>query len=238
MKVENDGSIGRNEVKLIQQLQLLHDHVITTYEAERRLLSSYLHDTVIQVLSAVHIQLSTLALDFPDLAQSELPDSLDMIVELVEGLLGAVRSLRPLELDLLDLNDVLKQASEEFSRLTGISVEYVASEIPHSLPEAEAVAFYRLVQEQFVNVLKHAKATRIWVTMEARDDSLVLTIKDDGRGFDSGGKIDDFARAPGLGLLGLMVRFQQLDGRVSIHSANGQGTTVIGYLPQPQPESY
>ena len=230
MKTGNNNFSPKKAGELIQRLQLLHTHMVSTDEAESKSLSSYLHDSVVQVLSAVHMQLSMLVFEYPQLADSALPDSLTMVADLAEDLVMTARKLWPLDLSSLGLNAVLQQVCEDFSQLVQIPIIYLGTELP-DLPEATAIAFYRLIQAQLTNIREHAQATNVWVTLQVDGRSVGLTIKDNGRGFDDDGQVIDCANVPGLSLLGLMVRFRQLNGLLSIHSARGQGTTITAVLP-------
>jgi signal transduction histidine kinase len=229
MKLDHDNPEIHDDEKFARLLQLLHTRLIADQEGERLRLAAYLNDTAVQILLALHIRLSMHVNEPPQSAQSQWAEMLDMIIELAGGLALTAKQLRPLELDTLGLHEVLQQACQE---LTELSVYYEGIELPR-LPEAMTLCFYRLAQEALANVLRHAQATKVWVKLQADRGFISLTVKDDGIGFGQHSQIDHPVDAPGLGLFNLMVRFQQLNGRLTIHSIPGQGTVVTAVLPIP-----
>ena len=161
---------------------------------------------------------------------AQLADTLAIVADVVDELRLAARKLRPLELDTLGLDAALRQACEEFDDLTKLTISYHGAD-PPTLPEAVSLAFYRLAQEALANIQAHAKATQVQVVLKSKDVMIKLQMKDNGRGLPISGEIDDPLDAPGLSLFGLMTRFQQLNGRVTIQSQRGQGTTITAVLP-------
>ena len=96
-------------------------------------------------------------------------------------------------------------------------------------PDAE-LALYRIVQEALTNVVRHAGARKARITLERSEDRMVVTIEDDGRGFEPRQSTDVGGR--GLGLVGMAERARFLGGRFGIESANGEGTRVIVEVPR------
>ncbi|MDX1413357.1 MAG: ATP-binding protein [Candidatus Promineifilaceae bacterium] len=202
-------------------------------EQERKLMSSYLNDTVVQSLSALHIKFYLL-LSKPQTEKElrkQLGESITQITELVEETTAMARRLRPLELDALGLNAALQQTCEDFTHLTSITVSYKGVDLAF-LSEKEAVALFRLAQEALVNILKHADASLVKITLQTQNGVVMLSIEDNGRGFSG---IHDKTDPPGLSLLGLMLTFEQLHGEITIQSAVGEGTTITAALPYPLP---
>jgi signal transduction histidine kinase len=89
------------------------------------------------------------------------------------------------------------------------------------LPADMKIAVYRIAQEAFNNIVKHASATQVWVTLRAGDDQLALSVRDDGRGFDSATTPDDH-----MGLRIMAERAASIGARLRIDSAPGRGTEV------------
>jgi signal transduction histidine kinase len=96
------------------------------------------------------------------------------------------------------------------------------------LSPAAEITFYRIAQESLTNVIKHAHATRVDVVLEARPDSVLLIIEDDGVGFDPGGSD---SKPTGIGLVGMRERSALIGATLQVESAAGKGTTV--YLRYP-----
>jgi two-component system NarL family sensor kinase len=213
----------------------LYGRLLTEREIENHQAATTLNDGVVQSLLGLHIWLyshfnkSSARLDENE--QTALSDSLTVIDDLIETVRVISAELWPIELDTVGLNVALQQASEQFSSLTQVEVVY-AGEDNDALPEATAIALYRLAQELFDNIGKHAQAMKVQLTLSFNDRNVQLKIKDNGQGFaNDGDDIIDPLKAPGLTLFGLMVYFQQLNGRITIQSQPGQGTIVTAILP-------
>jgi signal transduction histidine kinase len=132
--------------------------------------------------------------------------------------------LRPSMLDDLGLIPALEWQAREVSRRSGIKVKVTAENVPDSLPDELRTCIYRVVQETLHNVSRHSGAKNALVSVQYMGDSLVLTVKDDGSGYDS-------EKTTGLGLLGMEERVKQLGGRLEIQSQPGQGTLLRATLP-------
>lgn len=218
------------QANLEEHFQLLYVQAVDAHETEQNQIAAYLNDTVVQTLSALHIQLSLLSHQSPETMASHLADALVSIVDLVDDVTQMSRSLHPLELDIAGLDSALQQASEEFSKLAGVMVHFQSTELP-PLSAASRLAFYRCLQEGFTNILKHAQAIEVWVSLAGDETAVHLTIQDNGQGFAAAEEITTLHDAPGLGLLALMVRFRRLNGRLAIQSTVGEGTLVTAVLP-------
>ena len=103
--------------------------------------------------------------------------------------------------------------------------------MPQDLEPDLSVACFRIVQESITNILRHAKATKIHVTLRQEEHSLDLCIKDDGIGMSAREMPDTAAVRSTLGLLGMQERAQALGGRITIQSLPGQGTEVRVWIP-------
>ncbi len=220
---------------LSEQLTRLLGHLIAKQEAQHQQLALALNDTILQSLIVLQVQLFALtreAISEPnEKAQATLNDSLKLVETLVDNLRALARGLRPIELNTIGLAAALQQASEEFRGATQIEVVYEDEE-GVVLPERETTFLFRLSEEVFDNIRKHAEATKVRVKLHSNAQSVWLEIEDNGKGFLSDGDITDPLNAPGLGLLALMIYAQQLNGRILIRSQLGQGTSVTAVLPQ------
>jgi signal transduction histidine kinase len=127
-------------------------------------------------------------------------------------------------LDDLGLIPALEWQAREVSRRSSIQVKVAAEKVPDSLSDAVRTCIYRVVQEALHNVSQHSGARSATVTVCQTGESLMLIVKDDGRGFDP-------VRMRGLGLLGMEERVKQLGGRMEIQSQPGKGTALRVTLP-------
>jgi signal transduction histidine kinase len=99
------------------------------------------------------------------------------------------------------------------------------------------IAIFRIVQEALNNITKHAQARDVYIKLEYRPENLVVTVRDDGVGFDMGAVRMSRAHRPSLGLAGMQERAALVGGEVSIQSSPGQGTLVEAKLPFHSEES-
>jgi len=156
--------------------------------------------------------------------------SLDNIRSFADSSVNSIRDiallLRPSMLDDLGLMPALEWQAREVSRRSGIKVTVTAGNVPDSLPDEMRTAVYRLVQEALYNVSRHSGAKSATVNVRQEDGSLLLTVEDDGSGFDA-------AKMRGLGILGMEERIRQLGGEFEIRSAPGKGTELRARLPIP-----
>jgi signal transduction histidine kinase len=150
--------------------------------------------------------------------------------EAVDRTIGIVRNvtsaLRPAALD-VGLAAALEWQADEFTRRSGIECLLHADE-DVELDDGQATALFRIVQESLTNVLKHAHATHVEVTLDAPGDAIRLEVSDNGRGFDAAGQ----PQRGKFGLMGMRERVLVLGGRVDINSAPGTGTSIQVSLPR------
>jgi signal transduction histidine kinase len=105
-------------------------------------------------------------------------------------------------------------------------VEIDAASVPEDLPEEHKTCIYRVTQEALHNIVQHAGARSVKVSVEQQDGRVRLAIRDDGRGFDA-------QREKGMGLLGMQERVTRLGGQFAIESRPGHGTELRVVLPVP-----
>jgi signal transduction histidine kinase len=229
-RIERQNSRRYREVlKARQALEQLSARLVDAQESERRTISRELHDQVGQTLNAVLVETANLAKRIPAGDAASLR-SLDNIRSFADSSVNSIRDiallLRPSMLDDLGLMPALEWQAREVSRRSGIKVTVTAGNVPDSLPDEMRTAVYRLVQEALHNVSRHSGAKSATVNVRQEDGSLLLTVEDDGSGFDA-------AKMRGLGILGMEERVRQLGGQFEIRSAPGKGTELRARLPIP-----
>ena len=97
--------------------------------------------------------------------------------------------------------------------------------------EKERMTVYRIIQECITNILKHAEAGRMSLRLKVDDGNVLLTVEDDGKGFDVDGVSALRAGARGMGLAAMAERVRMLGGRIDVHSAHGDGTRIQVVFP-------
>lgn len=211
-------------------LRDLSARLIEVQESERRSLSRELHDEVGQSLSALLLGIGNVAaIVSPDggAARAQLAD----LRRLAERTVATVRDmsllLRPSMLDDLGLIPAVQWQAREVSRNSNIYVQVLAESIPEDLPDDYKTCIYRIVQEALRNVVRHARAKSVRIHLSLSAEHLLLTIKDDGQGFQP-------HREKGLGLLGMEERVSHLRGDFHVESQPGEGTCIRVELPLAQ----
>ena len=221
-----ESQIGR------ERLLELTKRVISAQEEERRRLSRELHDETGQALTALRINLGLMGGDVPGDAAA-LRQRLGEAVTLTDSVGDQIRQmaqgLRPPVLDALGVNSALEGFCRDFGRRTQLAIEYSGEDL--SLPpETVGIHLYRFLQEALTNIIKHARAHRVQVALEAVDGVIRLVVEDDGVGFD----LDAWESQPsgmGIGLLSMRERVEQLQGRLEIISRPGHGTRLVAHIP-------
>ncbi len=211
--------------------------ILDAQESERRRVARDLHDTVAQELAAHHLALERLA----DRAEAE------PVSEKITALGGDVREmLETLRRILLDLRlsvledmgfvAALQWQLERLSSRHGIATSFTYDGVAVSRTDPAAVALFRILLESLQNIVQHAEASYVFVTVDFGEEEVSLAIEDDGVGFDTAALRPDAPGAHedgrGLGVLGMRERAELLGGSLKIESAPGAGTTVWARVPR------
>jgi signal transduction histidine kinase len=200
---------------------------MSAQELERQRLARELHDETGQALTSILLGLKSLE-DVK--GESELAESTSRLRELVVTTLQDVRrlavELRPKALDDFGLVPALERLVDTFREQTGIEVDLEPRLGEERLPSDVETTLYRITQEALTNVVKHANAKRVSIVLTRRDGSVSAVIEDDGRGFAEGQ-----GSGNGLGLLGMRERVALVDGRLTVESSPGAGTTLSIEVP-------
>jgi signal transduction histidine kinase len=209
------------------ELEALSARLVDAQETERRSISRELHDEVGQSLGALLVEVGRLEATMPAGA-TQFKDHVDKIKSVAETTVETVRNiallLRPSMLDDLGLVAALEWQGREVSRRSETEVEIQSVGVSETIPDEYKICIYRLVQEALNNAASHSAAKNAKVTVEQKTNIILVTVSDDGRGFDP-------QRVRGLGLLGMEERVKRLGGKLTIDSKPGSGTTVRAEFP-------
>jgi signal transduction histidine kinase len=225
---EESGARFAEITRAKHELSNLSARVLDTQENERRRIARELHDEVGQSLWAMGLEIDNLGAAVKS-GDTELTlRRLDGLREMSNNSVRVVRDmsllLRPSMLDDLGLVPALEWLGREVSRTSGLHVEVTEEQIPDLLPEEHKTCVFRVVQEALRNTCRHAGAKHARILVQASGHKLILSVQDDGCGFDP-------TRNKGLGLLGLEERASHLGGACSIDSKPGCGTIITLQLP-------
>jgi signal transduction histidine kinase len=208
------------------ELRELAGYLVNAREDERSRLARELHDEMGGLLTAMKLELARLRRvpEVPAVALQRASGIEQRLNESIAVKRRIVENLRPSSLDQLGLVAALEVLCEDTATSLNIPVDHTLSSV--SLDKESELTVYRLVQESLTNISKYARARHAWVTLEQRDNRAVVTVRDDGKGFE----VNDVA-AGHHGLTGMRVRVEAHAGRLTIDSAPGQGTRIRAELP-------
>ena len=206
-------------------------------DRERQKLSGDLHDDVGADLVVLKLYVEMIALELAQgrVAQmgAKLQETLVLIAHATESVRRLALDLGPAFLDSVGFAAAIRGVAKQFSQRTGIVVELDEAEAAVSLPASYETALYRVLLGALSNVAKHAKARHVTVTLRPVGNAFVMSVVDDGKGFDT--RAVGFDR--GLGLTAMRERIRALRGQLSIESRPGRrragepGTRIEVRLP-------
>ncbi|MBO9659719.1 MAG: PAS domain S-box protein, partial [Chitinophagaceae bacterium] len=213
------------------QTRKLTDHLQTVREEERMHIAREIHDELGQLLTVLKMDVSWLNRKLQpttEPVQEKLKELLSLIDTTVKKVRHISSELRPSLLDDLGLVAAMEWHIEEFQKRSGIELE---SDLPSTeliLPEPVKIGLFRILQESLTNVARHSGAQRVIVTLLQKENTLILTIEDNGKGFDA-----ENNKKKTLGLLGMKERTLMIGGEYKITGVPGKGTTVDVSVPIP-----
>ncbi len=217
-------------------LRQLTDRLESAKEDERSRISRELHDEFGQTLTAAKINLQLLRSTATDpTVASRLKDSVTMVDGMIRQARDIARGLRPPLLDEAGLVPALDHHLKSLAERSGLQIELDAAPEVASAPTGLNTTVFRVVQEAVSNVLRHARATLIRVTLRAEPGALRLVIEDDGIGFDPEAVSQRTKRGEHLGLLGMTERVRNAGGTLVLDSRPGAGSRLEVWVPYAKP---
>jgi signal transduction histidine kinase len=192
---------------------------------ERNRIARELHDAVTQKLFSLRLTAeaaASLVASDPARAAAQLDILRTLATEATDELRSVVVGLRPADLAGDGLDVALRKQAELFDRVHGATVRFDGRLVPRLTPAREAAA-YRIAQEALHNALRHASPTEVVVGLSVHNGSVVLSVADDGRGFDPAAAEGAGRR---LGLASMRERARAIGGRLGVTSRPGGGTTI------------
>ena len=211
------------------QLTELAQHLQTVREDERSRLARELHDELGALLTAAKLDLARIK---SRLAANTTPELTERLAHLSDALNGGIalkrriiEDLRPSSLNNLGLTAALDILLREFGERA--EIEIVSRLEPVQLSPAKQLTVYRLVQEALTNIGKYANASRIDVALEMRAGRAMISVRDNGKGFDP-----NQLNSGSHGLLGMRYRIEAEGGRMNLSTAPGKGTLIEATLPE------
>lgn len=198
---------------------------------ERDRIGMDLHDGIIQSIYGVGLALEGAKLTLNE----DAGGAKERIHQAIDGLNQAIRDIRAYILDLrprqLGNEGLLKGIRRLIAEYRVNTFSEVTFNDPDELkdpPHAQSLALFHICQEALANVAKHAKAKKVQVALWMTDERVLLEIHDDGKGFD----LDQIITSIGHGLANMQTRAHSVGGDIDISSANGDGTTILVWVPR------
>ncbi len=216
-----------------KKLRQLTRQIISAQENERKEISRELHDEVVQTLVGINVELAALG-QGAALGMRALQTKIARTQRLVENSVNEVhrfaRELRPAVLDDLGLIPALHAYCKGLAERKKVKIEITAFGGVENLADDRRTVLFRVAQEALTNAARHANATVIKVLIQQIPNAIRMEISDNGKSF----QVDKVLHAPNpkrLGLIGMRERIEMIDGRLTIESIPGKGTTVRTEIP-------
>lgn len=232
----SDSKRSEQEIRQSRQsLRELSAHMESVREEERKRIAREVHDELGQALTALRMDVSMLRLGFAG-QSPQLAERIQSMKELVDRTIQIVRhvtsTLRPAALD-LGLTAAIEWLVEDFVRRVGIACELNTDGCEIVLDDSRSTALFRIVQESLMNVVKHAEASRVEVSIWQQPGYVCIEVRDNGKGF-----TPEASRKRGsFGLVGMRERTLMIGGKLDISSVTGEGTRVTVCVPFEPDES-
>ncbi len=222
-------SVDITERKLAEAA-LVSQKLIEAHEEEKARIARELHDDISQRITLLGMHLGILKQSLPASAtdlEQEIGEMYRQIGDLAADIRALSHGLHSPKLEFIGLKAAVAGFCEELSDRHDVTIDVHFENTPEALPPEIALCLYRVLQEALQNVLKHSVSRRAQVSLSGQIDTISLTVKDSGPGFDP----HEAMRGPGLGLTSMKERLKVVGGQLSIHSQRGHGTTIHAVAP-------
>lgn len=219
-------------IENLQQRQQLSLQIIKAQEEERKRMARDIHDGPAQSMANVvfRIEFCEKLFDIePERVRDELRDLKEVVTNNLHDVRKIIFDLRPMALDDLGLAPALKRYIDNFREKNQLEVNLSILGKDFRLESVLEIAVFRLIQEALNNVIKHADASLVNVTLEMNPDSVIASVEDNGSGFEL--PSINYTQGSHYGLISMRERVILLDGEMEIISKPGQGTKLTFNLP-------
>jgi PAS domain S-box-containing protein len=213
-----------------EEIRRLTEHLQKIREEERTSIAREIHDELGQQLTAIKMDVAWIDKKTPE-ETTDIKGKLKNIIALLDGSNQSIRrilsELRSRVLDDHGLLEAIEWLGRQFSEATGIPVKFTTPEKDIKVSEQMATSIFRVCQEAFTNITRHALAKNVSVLLSIFDETIMLIIQDDGIGFDTA----SVQNKKSFGILGMKERVLSLSGKFELVSSLGKGTKINVSLP-------
>jgi len=217
-----------------KKLRFLSSHLLTVQEKEQRRISLELHDDLGQTLAVLKLQLQSIHDKMRQnngTIKKDLAASLNAVDQIIESVRRLSRDLSPSILEDLGLSAAIRWLVREFKERFKINFTSSIPEIDNLFPREGQTLIYRIFQEAFTNIGKHAQANNVSVKINKGEKRVFFLVKDDGIGFDVEEQDALDHTEKGMGLSAMDERVRMLGGQLEVSSQKNQGTTISFIIP-------
>jgi signal transduction histidine kinase len=192
-----------------------------------------IHDTLAQGLAGILTQLQAAeqTMDDPETLRRHVTNAMNLARDSLTEARRTVHAIGPSELAEARLPDAISDVTRRWAEVNRIDAVLTTTGDPRPMHADVEVTLLRTAQEALANVAKHAKASRVGLTLSYMEDLVTLDVRDDGIGFEPNGKRTNGSGNGGFGLAGMRQRVQRLAGRLEIESEPGGGTAISASVP-------
>jgi PAS domain S-box-containing protein len=213
-----------------KQLQHFTEHLEHTLEEEKKRISRELHDELGQLLTILKFDLSWLRLEGAK-GDTNVIAKIDAMMTSLNDALASVkrisREIRPPQLDALGLSGALQWDIEQAEKKIGLKGYVTLEPEEFEVRGQISTVLYRVFREALTNIVRHAQARQVFIRLSQRSDSIVLSIRDDGRGITK----QELKGERSLGLVGIRERIRMVGGTLTIEGKAGKGTMLVAEVP-------
>ena len=222
----------RQKKQTDEKISELGQKIVNVQDEENRLIARDLHDGIIQILVSIKYSLEATSM-FLSKSKQDKPEPLNHaetnLTIAIQEIRRISHHMHPQILDELGLSAAIDALSSDFFKRTGIIIHFEKPSVRKLLPDFINTTLYRIVQESLINTEKHAKAENVYIKLKFDRRWLILTIADDGKGFDIESKVE--VSDGGIGLRNLAERVEYHLGEFSIKSSD-KGTIISAKIPK------
>jgi signal transduction histidine kinase len=207
-------------------------HTVKAQESERKRIARELHDDSLQTLSALIMSVEMCRLHPEMMTAERIVQMKETVSKVMQEMTKVIQNLRPTVLDDLGFEAGISWLIERNLKERGITCFLNLHElVEERIPPALQVTLFRIFQETTTNIARHAAAENVCIAMKNDDRTFIMSIEDDGKGFDTRTVFENTMTGRGLGIMGMKERAAQVNGRFTVCSAPGQGTMVWCSVP-------
>ncbi len=231
-------AIALENARLYQQVRQERDYVIKAQEDIRRELARKLHDGPVQLLSAISMSLDHLERlneVKPEAVHNEINALRNLVRHAMRDARNVLFELRPIILETQGLVAALEEYVEQLRSSESFAIHLKSIDVIGYDPKISGTVF-SIVQEAINNIKRHANARNVWLSLELNNNRFMITIRDDGEGFDVEKTDASYDKRGSFGLLNMRERAQLIEAELHLQSrleAPNRGTTIQLTLPPP-----